>query len=249
MKKILIILLSFMFILSGCNSKEFRASNINKNELYLKMQEASKNINSFSTKAVTSLTISKDGVSSSTQLKFNLDFILKELQAHLKLELILPQSTNIETHNLELYLKDKTIYIAPFELLASKWTKYSIEEEIIKSIVEKVEDETDNDNSKVTILENSDQYLIKSSLNKEQLKKIIDEKKEEYPQYSDFPLEVFQLDSEVYVDKKTYYVSKMKLKFDIKSEMDLKLEIEADNSNYNSVKEIEVPKEALNATE
>ncbi len=246
MKKVLAFIVCFAFLISGCKSNEFKESSISAKEFNAKFTEARSKIQSEKISGFMnfSLTNNSSKVTTSAQVKLDVDIISDPIQLKSKVTATVAEGTHTSTYDVEAYIKDNTLYVKLPELYSKEWIKYPIPDQFTPKILENNEEIQNLD---VKIYENDKQYLIKEDIKQEDINKLIAEKQAETPIPSFSLFKLKQINTESYFDKETFNINKVKVNVETEYIGNVKIEVEIDFTNQNEIKEITLPKEALEA--
>lgn len=244
MKKILVFIVCFAFLISGCKSNEFKESAISAKEFNVKFTEARSKIQNEKISGFMNFSLTNNKVTTSAQVKLDMDVIFNPIQLKSKVTATIPEGTHISTYDVEAYVKDNALYVKLPELYSKEWIKYPIPNHFTSKTFENNEE---TQNLDIKIYENDKQYLIKEDIKQEDINKLIAEKQAESPIPAFNLLKIKQVNIESYFDKETFNLNKVKVNVEVEYIGNAKIEAEVDFTNQNEIKEITLPKEALEA--
>lgn len=238
MKKLLcIICLSFLLI--GCNAKEFKKSSISIDELNNKIIETRSKIDSEKVDGYVNITFNNGQINTSYQIKLNSDIIINPVQLKALITATIPNKSNVDTIEIETYIKDSLIYVN----YSGDWAKFQLPNQFKPPLLD---DAHNTQDSPFEILENDTQYLLKEAITQKEIDELLSDKN--IIDSSIFNLlKVKQGVFEIYIDKTTFNINKMKINAEIEYVGNIKAEAEINFSSQNEIKEIIIPKEGLEA--
>lgn len=248
LKKIIFVFLTLLFavFINACGKEE----KLTKEEIIEKFIETSKNIKS--TDMISKMTVTEENVENPMNFGFSLDASIILEPVMMKLTMEMPS----QNQKIVAYIKDEYIYLlSPFN---NQWTKqintkmneylknYITETnevyEIMKKDIDKIEIEESDKHYILTISEASEFF---EDLMKKQISQINVQNLEELEK-----INVMEVFAKYTVDKKTFLTTSAYTSFYILIDgVKTKIETDTEFKNINKVKEIKLPKEALDARE
>lgn len=265
--------ISFVFniliflLLSGCDFIEiFQQSNESAHEILDQSLLAMEQLKSYSIEMNTNQTITlPEEDPMNMKMIMSSDIIMNPLQFYMAQEITSQDLNTEDPMTTEVYFINGGFYMK--EPITNSWVKYS--GEYIENILELQKSQINPEEQlhllkkfikNITAKENESQYILNLQADGETLKEIIREMIGSFGENMDFFDEAFDelavstFDYKIYIDKTTYYQTKMDIEMEFSMTMEgktmfIKQSMNSTISNYDAINEITIPQEVLNSAE
>lgn len=257
LKKLLITSLAAgLFALSACGNtattQKSDSKEINKSEILSKMVEVDRAYKSAEVVMKNTMNINTSEQKVVFDVNADMQIALEPLQAYVSMEVQSPETKDALKVNT--YIKDGFSYVNT-ELtpqLKDVWVKTVYDEKQFGAVINRANSSDYTQFFKsvekdIKIYENDKQYLIKEDIKQEDINKLIAKKQAETPIPSFSLFKLKQINTKSYFDKETFNINKVKVNVETEYIGNVKIEVEIDFTNQNEIKEITLPKEALEA--
>lgn len=238
-------------------------SELTLQEVFDKSTEANKELKSFSSKMDMEQQMEVDGESYDINMKADMKYITDPIALHqvMTTSMDMGQGSGEEAIQMEAYLTDKGFYM--YEPNQKTWIKFPIE---MTDQLLQLQDAQTNPSDQLEQLksfvddfdfkQDDSQYILHLKADGEKFTDFIkDTAMSSMPAEMQDPkllegMDIKGVDYEIFIDKETFYTTKMNIKMDTILDMDgqkmnMHQNIKSNYADYNKIDKIEVPQEAL----
>ncbi|CAM4237173.1 DUF6612 family protein [Lederbergia lenta] len=243
--------------------KQVKESDLTLQEVFDKSTEANKELKSFSSKMDMDQQMEVDGESFDIKMKADMKYITDPITLHqvMTTSMDMGQGNGEEKIEMEAYLTDKGFYM--FEPTEKMWIKLPVE---MTDQLLQLQDGQTNPSDQLEQLktfvddfdfkQDNSQYILHLKADGEKFTDFIKETAmNSMPAEMQDPelfegMDINAVEYEIFIDKETFYTTKMNIKMDTTLNMDgqkmsMRQNIKSDYADYNKIDSIEVPQEAL----